>query len=206
MERREFTAGKIETELILEANRLQLMKQDLEKAETVLFGSASTSRKSSAVPGGEDAVPGDSSGNKWYQKEDGKEIASKWCDAMDREINVMIGRKVWDLVDLPEKAKVLGNRWVYTLKHDENNIVVRFKARLVAQGNTKFKGESFDEMFSQVINFSIVRLFFSICVSLWKWTRVQVDINNAYLYANLDATVYMRQPTGHEREPHTVCP
>ncbi|GBN53004.1 hypothetical protein AVEN_175097-1 [Araneus ventricosus] len=52
---------------------------------------------------------------------------------MDREINVMIERKVWDLVDPPENAKVLGNRWVYTLKRDENNRAVRFKTRLVAQ-------------------------------------------------------------------------
>ncbi|GBM86554.1 Retrovirus-related Pol polyprotein from transposon TNT 1-94 [Araneus ventricosus] len=68
----EFTAGKLETELILEANRLQLMKQDLEKTETVFLSSASASRKSSAVPGGADAVPEDASCNKWYQKEDGK--------------------------------------------------------------------------------------------------------------------------------------
>ncbi|GBM31133.1 hypothetical protein AVEN_58928-1 [Araneus ventricosus] len=57
---------------MLEANRLQLTKQDLEKTETVFLSSASTSRKSSAVPGGADAVPGDTSSNKWYQKEDGK--------------------------------------------------------------------------------------------------------------------------------------
>ncbi|GBM11641.1 Retrovirus-related Pol polyprotein from transposon TNT 1-94 [Araneus ventricosus] len=92
---------------------------------------------------------------------------------MDREINVVIERKVWDLVDSPENAKVLGNRWVYTLIRDENNRAVRFKARN--------------------------------CVCLFKWTHIQVDINNAYLYANLDATVYMRQPTGYEREPHKVC-
>ncbi|GBN31024.1 Retrovirus-related Pol polyprotein from transposon TNT 1-94 [Araneus ventricosus] len=131
--------------------------------------------------------------------------ASEWCDAMVREINVMIERKVWDLVDPPENAKVLGNRWVYTLKRDKNNRAVRFKARLVAQGNTQLKGESFDEVFSPVVNFSIVRLFFSICVYLWKWTHIQVHINNAYLYANLDATVYMRQPTGYLRERHKVC-
>ncbi|GBM42682.1 Retrovirus-related Pol polyprotein from transposon RE1 [Araneus ventricosus] len=140
-----------------------------------------------------------------YQQAIRSRKASEWCDAMDREINVMIERKVWDLVDPPENAKVLGNRWVYTLKRDENNRAVRFKARLVAQGNTQLKGESFDEVFNPVVNFYIVRLFFSICVCLWKWTHVQVDINNAYLYANLDATVYMKQPTEYEREPHKVC-
>ncbi|GBM43842.1 Retrovirus-related Pol polyprotein from transposon TNT 1-94 [Araneus ventricosus] len=140
-----------------------------------------------------------------YQQAIRSRESSEWCDAMDREINVMIECKVWDLVDPPENTKVLGNRWVYTLKRDENNRAVRFKARLVAQGNTQLKGESFDEVFSPVVNFSIIRLFFSMYACLWKWTHIQVDINNTYLYANLDATVYIRQPTGYEREPHKVC-
>ncbi|GFU26527.1 retrovirus-related Pol polyprotein from transposon RE1 [Trichonephila clavipes] len=47
--------------------------------------------------------------------------ASKWHDAMDKEINVMMERKVWDLVDHPDNIKILENRWVYTIKYDENN-------------------------------------------------------------------------------------
>ncbi|GFV44106.1 retrovirus-related Pol polyprotein from transposon RE1 [Trichonephila clavipes] len=45
--------------------------------------------------------------------------ASKWHDAMDKEINVMMERKVWDLVDHPDNIKNLENRWVYTIKYDE---------------------------------------------------------------------------------------
>ncbi|GFX78451.1 retrovirus-related Pol polyprotein from transposon TNT 1-94 [Trichonephila clavipes] len=59
--------------------------------------------------------------------------ASKWHDAMDKEINVMKERKVWDLVDHPDNIKILENRWVYTIKYDENNKIVRYKARLVAR-------------------------------------------------------------------------
>ncbi|GFW08472.1 retrovirus-related Pol polyprotein from transposon TNT 1-94 [Trichonephila clavipes] len=131
--------------------------------------------------------------------------ASKWHDAMDKEINVMKERKVWDLVDHPDKIKILENRWVYTIKYDENNKIVRYKARLVARGNTQLRGESFDEVFSPVINFTIVRLFFTICVCLWKWTHIQVDITNAYLYANLDTVIYMKQPTGYEIDNNKVC-
>ncbi|GFU57049.1 retrovirus-related Pol polyprotein from transposon TNT 1-94 [Trichonephila clavipes] len=100
--------------------------------------------------------------------------ASKWHDAMDKEINVMMERKVWDLVDHPDNIKILENLWVYTIKYDENNKIVRYKARLVARGNTQLRGESFDE------------------------THIQVDITNAYLYANLDTVIYMKQPTGYE--------
>ncbi|GFT42753.1 retrovirus-related Pol polyprotein from transposon RE1 [Trichonephila clavipes] len=131
--------------------------------------------------------------------------ASKWHDAMDKEINVMMERKVWDLVDHPDNIKILENRWVYTIKYDENNKIVRYKARLVARGNTQLRGESFDEVFSPVINFTIVRLFFTICVCLWKWTHIQVDITNAYLYANLDTVIYMKQPTGYEIDNNKVC-
>ncbi|GFX47019.1 retrovirus-related Pol polyprotein from transposon TNT 1-94 [Trichonephila clavipes] len=41
--------------------------------------------------------------------------ASKWHDAMDREINVMKERKVWDLVDHPDNIKILENRWFIPL-------------------------------------------------------------------------------------------
>ncbi|GFU04080.1 retrovirus-related Pol polyprotein from transposon RE1 [Trichonephila clavipes] len=47
--------------------------------------------------------------------------ASKWHDEMDKEINVMKERKVWVLVDHPDNIKILENRWVYTIKYDENN-------------------------------------------------------------------------------------
>ncbi|GFT50719.1 retrovirus-related Pol polyprotein from transposon TNT 1-94 [Trichonephila clavipes] len=75
--------------------------------------------------------------------------ASKWHDAMDKEINVMKERKIWDLVDHPDNIKILENRWVYTIKYDENNKIVRYKARLVARGNTQLRGESFDEVFQE---------------------------------------------------------
>ncbi|GFY36721.1 retrovirus-related Pol polyprotein from transposon RE1 [Trichonephila clavipes] len=75
--------------------------------------------------------------------------ATKWHDAMDKEINVMKERKVWDLVDHPDNIKILENRWVYTIKYDENNKIVRYKARLVARGNTQLRGESFDEVFQE---------------------------------------------------------
>ncbi|GFU99886.1 retrovirus-related Pol polyprotein from transposon TNT 1-94 [Trichonephila clavipes] len=232
----DFRVVKIEAELILEANRLQLMKQDLEKAENAYL-SGFTSKKSKTLPGA--AAHGDPNGKNDYQKKgDLKPItnmkmslatedkscpvegigklrfrtkvnsnlgynlnlpdyyddeddsdrvkdsltsrlvsktstetpstsekpdvssdnhslipctevkwirnidlseqqealmvevtipncykqairsrdASKWHDAMDKEINVMMERKVWDLVDHPDNIKILENRWVYTIK------------------------------------------------------------------------------------------
>ncbi|GFS99181.1 retrovirus-related Pol polyprotein from transposon TNT 1-94 [Trichonephila clavipes] len=63
----DFRVVKIEAELILEANRLQLMKQDLEKAENAYLSSF-TSKKSNTLPGATAAAHGDPNGKNDYQK------------------------------------------------------------------------------------------------------------------------------------------
>ncbi|GJZ88303.1 putative ribonuclease H-like domain-containing protein [Tanacetum coccineum] len=45
------------------------------------------------------------------------------------------------LVDLPYGMKVIGTKWVYRNKRDERGVVVRNKARLVAQGYTQEEDE-----------------------------------------------------------------
>ncbi|GFX21073.1 retrovirus-related Pol polyprotein from transposon TNT 1-94 [Trichonephila clavipes] len=67
----DFRVVKIEAELILEANRLQLMKQDLEKAENAYLSSF-TSKKSKTLPGATAAAHGDPNGKNDYQKRSGK--------------------------------------------------------------------------------------------------------------------------------------
>ncbi|GFX59603.1 retrovirus-related Pol polyprotein from transposon RE1 [Trichonephila clavipes] len=66
----DFRVVKIEAELILEANRLQLMKQDLEKAENAYLSSF-TSKKSKTLPGATAAAHGDPNGKNDYQKKKG---------------------------------------------------------------------------------------------------------------------------------------
>ncbi|GJV03924.1 ribonuclease H-like domain-containing protein [Tanacetum coccineum] len=53
----------------------------------------------------------------------------------------------WRLVDLPKAKHAIGTKWVYRNKKDERGIVVRNKARLVAQGDTQEEGIEYDEVF-----------------------------------------------------------
>jgi hypothetical protein len=131
----------------------------------------------------------------------------KWIAAMEDELKVIQERKVWDLVPRPANTKILGQRWVFTKKYNEKGETIRHKARLVAQGYSQQKGESYEEVFSPVVNFAVIRLFFALLVSLHGWTHCQLDIKNAYLYADLDKVIYMFQPTGFEddQRPEYVC-
>ncbi|GFT42093.1 copia protein [Trichonephila clavipes] len=76
----DFRVVKIEAELILEANRLQLMKQDLEKAENAYLSSF-TSKKSKTLPGAKAAAHGDPNGKNDYQKKGEFNINLRFCEA-----------------------------------------------------------------------------------------------------------------------------
>ncbi|GJR00468.1 putative ribonuclease H-like domain-containing protein [Tanacetum coccineum] len=66
-------------------------------------------------------------------------------------------QQVWVLVDLPNGAKVIGTKWVYRNKKDERGVVVRNKARLVAQGHRQEEGIDYDEVFAPVARIEAIR-------------------------------------------------
>nr|GEZ73364.1 hypothetical protein [Tanacetum cinerariifolium] len=57
-----------------------------------------------------------------------------WIEAMQEELLQFKLQQVWTLVDLPYDKRAIGTKWIYRNKNDERGIVVRNKARLVAQG------------------------------------------------------------------------
>nr|GFA00713.1 hypothetical protein [Tanacetum cinerariifolium] len=78
-----------------------------------------------------------------------------------------------------EPKKVLKN------KKDEKGIVVRNKARLVAQGHTQEEGIDYDEVFAPVARIEAIRLFLAYA-SFMGFTVYQMDVKNAFLYGTID--------------------
>ncbi|GJT70293.1 ribonuclease H-like domain-containing protein [Tanacetum coccineum] len=73
--------------------------------------------------------------------------------------------------------------------------IERYKARLVAKDFNQREGIDFDEIFSPVIKLSTVRCLIAISVRN-KWPLFQLDINNAFLYEDLEEYVYITIPQG----------
>ncbi|GKE61658.1 putative ribonuclease H-like domain-containing protein, partial [Tanacetum coccineum] len=104
-------------------------------------------------------------------------------------------QKVWLLVDLPYGKKAIGTKWVYRNKKNERGVVVRKKARLVAQGHRQEEGIDSDEVFAPVARLEAIRIFLAFA-SFMAFTVYQMDVKSAFLYGKIDKEVYVSQPPG----------
>ncbi|GJV65537.1 putative ribonuclease H-like domain-containing protein [Tanacetum coccineum] len=101
------------------------------------------------------------------------------------------------LVDLPYGKRAIGTKWVYMNKKDERGIVIKNKARLVAQGYTQEEGIDYDEIFAPVARIEAIRLF--LAYASFKYFIVyQMDVKSAFLYGKIEEEVYVCQPLGFE--------
>nr|GFA03200.1 putative ribonuclease H-like domain-containing protein [Tanacetum cinerariifolium] len=105
--------------------------------------------------------------------------------------------KVWILVDLPYGKREIGTKWVYRNKKDEKGIVIRNKARLVAQGHTQEEGIDYEEVIAPVARIEAIRLFLAYA-SFMGFLVYQMDVKSAFLYGTIEEEVYVCQPPGFE--------
>jgi hypothetical protein len=121
--------------------------------------------------------------------------ASEWLSAITSELMSMDSHEVYDLVEPPYGAHVIGSHWVFKVKLHSDGSIDKFKARLVALGNRQKYGIDFGEVFAPGIGHDTVRCLLSLAASLNLEVH-HVDIKTAFLNGQLHETVYMRQPPG----------
>ncbi|GJS64132.1 retrovirus-related pol polyprotein from transposon TNT 1-94 [Tanacetum coccineum] len=100
-------------------------------------------------------------------------------------------------MDLPNGKRAIGSKWVFRNKKDERGIVIRNKARLVAQGYTQEEGIDYDEVFAPVARIEAIRLFLAYA-SFKDFVVYQMDVKSAFLYGKIEEEVYVCQPPGFE--------
>ncbi|GKD36143.1 retrovirus-related pol polyprotein from transposon TNT 1-94 [Tanacetum coccineum] len=82
-------------------------------------------------------------------------------------------------------------------KKDERGIVIKNKARLVAQGYTQEEGIDYDEVFAPVVRIEVIRLFLDYA-SFKDFVVYQMDVKSDFLYGKIEEEVYVCQPPGFE--------
>ncbi|GJS11618.1 putative ribonuclease H-like domain-containing protein [Tanacetum coccineum] len=120
-----------------------------------------------------------------------------WIETMHDELLQFKLQKVWTLVDLPNGKRAIGTKWVFKNKKEEKGIVIKNKARLVAQGYTQEEGIDYDEVFAPVARIEAIRLFLAYA-SFKDFVVYQMDVKSAFLYGKIEEEVYVCQPPGFE--------
>ncbi|GKD79948.1 putative ribonuclease H-like domain-containing protein, partial [Tanacetum coccineum] len=94
---------------------------------------------------------------------------------------------------MPNRKRAIGTKWVFRNKKDKRGIVIKNKARLVAQGHTQEEGIDYDEVFAPVARIEAIRLFLAYA-SFKDFVVYQMDVKSAFLYGKIEEGVYVCQP------------
>jgi len=120
-----------------------------------------------------------------------------WVNVMHEKLNNFTRNQVWELVERPKNYNVFGTKWVFKNKQDQDGVVVRNKARLVAQGYTQVEGLDFGETYASVARLEAIRILLAYaCAHNIK--LYQMDVNSAFLNGYINELVYVEQPPGFE--------
>jgi hypothetical protein len=100
---------------------------------------------------------------------------------------------------------VIGTKWIFKNKQDQDGIVVRNKARLVAQGYTQIEGLDFGETYAPVTRWEAIRILLAYACA-YNIKLYQMDVKNAFLNGYINEEVYVEQPPSFEdyKQPNHV--
>ena len=116
----------------------------------------------------------------------------KWEEAINAELASLAKRGVFGpITRIPDNVKPVGYKWVFVRKRNEKNEVVRYKARLVAQGLSQSPGIDYDETYSPVMDMITFRFLISLVIFKKLEMRL-MDFVATYLYGSLDSDIYMK--------------
>ncbi|CAI7767127.1 unnamed protein product [Closterium sp. NIES-54] len=136
----------------------------------------------------------------------GGEHREKCREAMDKELKALEERNTWKVVPIgvARNKTVLTGKWVFRVKTKADGTIDKIEARWVVRGFDQEHRRDFTETFAPVSRHTSLRILLAIAAMKKKKLR-QIDVANAFLYAPVDAEIFVELPHGSHGEPNQVC-
>ncbi|GJU00901.1 retrovirus-related pol polyprotein from transposon TNT 1-94 [Tanacetum coccineum] len=116
-------------------------------------------------------------------------------ESMQDEINQFKRLDVWELVECPIGRNIILVKWIWKIKTDAENMVIRNKSRSVSKGYDQEEGIDFEESFAPVARLEVVRIFVAYAAHK-NFPIYHIDVKTAFLNLPLKEQVFIRQPDG----------
>jgi len=115
-----------------------------------------------------------------------------WKKAMEEKLTMLNNTSIWELVNPPSGANIVGSKWVFKAKNDMAGNVVYYKAHLVAQGFSQVPGVDYFDTFAPVAKLISIRAVLAITAAC-NMEIHQIDIKGAFLNGKLtdNECIYM---------------
>jgi hypothetical protein len=118
-----------------------------------------------------------------------------WIKDMDEELDQIEKNDTWELVLRPKNKNVIGTKWVFKNKLNEDGHVAKNKAILVCKIYAQVEAIDFEETFSPVTRMEAIRLILAYACS--KNIKVyHMDVKSTFINEDLEEEVYIENPEG----------
>ncbi|GJU05972.1 zinc finger, CCHC-type containing protein [Tanacetum coccineum] len=113
---------------------------------------------------------------------------ANWKEAINDEMDSIMGNNTWVLANLPPGCKPLGCKWIFNIKLKVDRTIEKFKARLVIQGFKQKSGIDYFDTYAPVARISTIRLLIAMA-SIHNLIIHQMDVKTSFLNGDLDEEV-----------------
>jgi hypothetical protein len=127
----------------------------------------------------------------------------EWMKANQSELDSLEKNNTWKLVHLPKGSHTIQCKWVYKKKPDLQGNIARYKARLVAKGFTQVYGIDYKETYAPVGKIKSLLMLLSLANQL-NYELNHLDVETAFLNANVEEDIYMDLPEGYKISKGTM--
>ena len=126
-----------------------------------------------------------------FQEAVNSQEKSKLMGVMTEEMESLHKNQTWDLVELLERKRKIGCKWVFKKKEAiSEKGGEKFKARLAAKGYSQQKGVDYEEIFFPVVRYTSIRAVLAL-VAHYDMALEQMDVKTAFLHGDLEEQIYM---------------
>jgi hypothetical protein len=108
-----------------------------------------------------------------------------WIKSMNEELDQIEKNQTWELVPRPKNKNVIGTKWIFKNKLNENGEIINKKVILGCKGYSQLEGIDFEETFAPVARLEAIRMF--LAFAIFKDFKIyQMDVKASFLNGTLE--------------------
>jgi hypothetical protein len=104
---------------------------------------------------------------------------------MHEELDQIERNQTWELVPRPKEKNVVGTKWIFKKKLNENGDIINNKPKLVCKGYAQVEGIDFEESFSPVARLEFIKMFLAFACFI-NFKIYQMDVKSTFLNGTLE--------------------